>query len=123
MSSNDQLYPTDPADLFLRLFWDLSVDGLDEQIDEWVQDDATQAFADYVEAEALTRGGFDPERLADEIDEYPDDVRERRFSFLLGLDRAFASVHPAIDAADGGHRLLPLASRYRELGRFNSDEA
>lgn len=71
-------YPSDPADLFLRLYADLSPSSVtDDRVEEWFE--SMQSFADYVAGAALNGGAFDPEQVHDAIDEYPDDPDERRY--------------------------------------------
>jgi predicted amidohydrolase len=113
-------YPSDPADLFLRLYADLSPAAVtDDLVEEWF--DSIQDFADYVAETSLNGGAFDPEQVHDAIDEYPDDPDERRYGYLLGLDRAFAYLHPDLDAAALAGDLTDLLRRFRTDGRFNVD--
>jgi hypothetical protein len=77
--------------------------------------------AQLVEEAAVAEGVLDPERVADQIT-LAEDEDERRFAYLLGLDRALAVVHPHFDAVDRG-RLLDVAVRYRMTGRLNAEAA
>lgn len=113
-------YPSDPADLFLRLYADLSPSSVtDDRVEEWFE--SMQSFADFVAGAALSGGGFDPEQVHDAIDEYPDDPDERRYGYLLGLDRAFGYLHPESDAAALAGGLTDLLRRFRTHGRFNAN--
>jgi hypothetical protein len=115
------MVPSDPADLFCELY-----DALDDarvragEADEWADAASEQDIAQLVEEQALMHGRFDTERVEQEL-EQADDIDGRRWAYLLGLDRAFAAVHPALDSAERG-ALTDLAVRYRTQGRLNSTD-
>jgi predicted amidohydrolase len=121
MSTERQLsYPSDPADLFLRLYRDLDERcSRDGRAEEWIDDDQVRDIADLVAEAAVEEGVFDPERVGEQI-ELAGDEDARRYAYLIGIDRALALVHPATDAVDRG-QLTRIAVRYRRTGRLNTN--
>jgi predicted amidohydrolase len=116
-------YPSDPADLFLRLYDELdpaSVDNVVEVVN-WLADESVSDIADIIEEASLVAGFISAERI-DELLELADDRELRLFAILLGLDRALMYVNPYFGGFDQGG-LTELAIRYAELGRLNSDAA
>src|SRR4051794_40035253 len=114
------MLPTDPADLFIRLCDDLDPNAAASgAADEWDEDDQVQEIALLVEEQAVLGGDFDSEEVEEQL-ELADDIDARRYAYLLGLDRAFASVHPNLDAVDRGE-LTALAARFRLTGRLNTE--
>ena len=120
MSTESQpSYPSDPADLFLRLYGELDEEcAADGRADEWVDDTRVNDVADLVEEQAVEVGAFDAETVEDQI-ELADDLDSRRYAYLLGLDRALALAHPGIDAPERG-RMTRIAVRYRRTGRLDT---
>ena len=74
--------------------------------------------ADLTEQRAIEEGEFDPATVEEQI-ELAADAHARRYAYLLGLDRAFAIVHPATDAVDKG-RLTRVATRYYTKRQLNT---
>jgi hypothetical protein len=119
MSTGCQPFPSDPADLFIRLYDELDPGcAADGRADAWIHDDRVRDIAALVEEATLAQGTLDPEATADQF-ELAEDDQERRFAYLLGLDQAFAAVHPATDFVDRG-QLTKIAVRFRLEGRLNT---
>jgi hypothetical protein len=120
MSTDSQLsYPSDPADLFLRLYNELDeACAADGRTEEWADDARVNDVADLVEEQAVDVGIFDADVVEEQI-ELAEEVDSRRHAYLLGLDRALELAHPGIDAPERG-RMTRIAVRYRRTGRLNT---
>lgn len=111
----------DPADLFTQLY-----DRLDEvlfdtsDVWEWMDTEAVQDVAALIEERAVADGhlaGASVEGLIDHLDE--EELQERMFAILLGLDRALAYAN-AFVATHDETGLLPIAVRYAKSGLLNT---
>jgi predicted amidohydrolase len=109
----------DPADVFSQL-WDVLPEDQFVGFDvwEWLTDEGIQDLAGYVEESLLNDGRFVPGRVA-ELIESADEVEERVFAIMLGVDRALLHVNPFVASYDQGE-LAYLARRYASTGRLST---
>ncbi|HEX8086809.1 MAG TPA: hypothetical protein VF529_21155 [Solirubrobacteraceae bacterium] len=107
------------ADLFLRLYSELDELAARHEADEWGEDATILDIAADVEERAILDGELDPEQVAEQLELADTEIHGRRYAYLLGIDRALAAVHPALDAPDRAG-LTQAAARFRRYGRLNS---
>jgi predicted amidohydrolase len=110
----------DPADLFSQLWDQLYADQF-ESVDvyTWLTDERIDDLSGYIEETVLNEGRFVAGRIA-ELIESADELDERIFAIMLGLDRALIHVNSFLGSFDQG-ALVSLATRYAETGRLNTD--
>jgi len=121
----------DYADLFCELYDALDEDEAREHAHEWLHDDSFDSLAKSFLADVLK--GRTPEAMRTRIDNWPtaqplqvggDVLDRRRLACLVGLDRAFAHLNPALRPR--GERLpeplVELQARLDATGRLDSGE-
>jgi hypothetical protein len=121
----------DYADLFCELYDTLDEDEAREHAYEWLHDDSFDSLAKSFLADVLK--GRTSEAIRTRIDNWPtaqplqvggDLLDRRRLACLVGLDRAFAHLNPALRQRDERlpEPLVELQARLDATGRLDSGE-
>lgn len=115
-------FPSDPADLFVRLVVELDVELFDRaEVFEWMHSDRVRDIADLLEGAALDERGISSESIEGLLEVAIDEeYAERVFAILLGLDRALLYANPFFGSFEQG-ALTRVAARYARTGTLNSD--
>jgi len=111
----------DPADLFSQLYVRLDDRLFDTAyVFEWMEKDAVRDIAELIEERVVVDGNVSAASVQDLLDQADEDeIQERTFAILLGLDRALAYANPFLATHDQAG-LLSLAVRYAATGFFNT---
>ena len=115
----DEVYPADPADLFIRLYDELPDRHFQGwQATRWYNDADVRRRADEICELVMALGSLSPDVTEEMI---TADGDRGRFALLLGLDGALAHANPYGPYHDVP-ALTGLTVQYLTEGRFNRDE-
>ena len=110
----------DAADLFCQIFDQFETERLDpHDVDEWMTNPQVMDISSFTEGQVLDTGTLDADEVWSTI-ENAEDVDQRRFAYLQGIDNALLHAHPHTASHDSAG-LTAIASRYARTGKFSTD--
>jgi predicted amidohydrolase len=111
---------TDAADLFCEIFDQFEAPSLDpHEVDSWMTNPQVMDISAFTEGQVPDTGTLDADEVWSTI-ENAEDVDQRRFAYLQGIDNALLHAHPHTASHDSAG-LTAIASRYARTGKLNTN--